>query len=273
MLVDFGSRLHRYPTTSTRLGRHHLVDSRSLRWLHHHDGSELKPAEHMPKVPVLDQEDLLEQNIHVAELVPGATDVDALGSCTGNAGTAAVSALLTADQCAAAGLNVTSSWAAEEWAIELYSQATKDDDNPGQWPPTDAGSSGLGVARALKDRGLITGYVHATNATGFASLLQSGTVMAGIPWFQAWFDTQPGQLLDEVAGWETSGLAGGHEICVVALETVEQDWLGRVVPEKTVVKFQNSWTAQWCDGGFGRFSLALYAQLRSHIDLIQLKGA
>ncbi|NED51184.1 hypothetical protein G3I24_09730, partial [Micromonospora aurantiaca] len=49
----------------------------------------------------------------------------------------------------------------EDQARALYSAATRLDEFDGEWPPTDTGSSGLGVAKACKRAGLISGYRHA----------------------------------------------------------------------------------------------------------------
>ncbi len=267
-MIKHGTLVHFYDH-HPRLGRHQVLDARSLDWLHQHDGSVLKPAEHQPRTPVLDQEDLNAQGIRVSQVVAGAEDADALGSCTGNAGTAAVSALLTAEQAKTAGLDYTSAKAAEEWAIGLYAQATGLDSAPGTFPPDDAGSSGLGIAKALKQRKLIRSYTHATTATGLASLLQNGPVLLGVPWFVAWFEPDASGFIDR-GDWESSQLAGGHELCVTALEKVATDWRGQVDPDASVIRFRNSWSATWGDHGEGRMSLATYQVLRRYIDAIQL---
>jgi hypothetical protein len=132
--LTHGTLTHHY-AHHTKLGRHQVLDARSLEWLHEHTGSVLKPAAHAPRIPVLDQEDLLAQGIAVSAVVAGAKDVDALGSCTGNAGAAAVSVLLDDDQARQAGLDVSSAKGAEEFAIGLYAQATGLDDADGVFPP------------------------------------------------------------------------------------------------------------------------------------------
>lgn len=268
MPLEHGTLTHRYDH-HTKLGRNQRLDARSLDWLHRHSGAILKPAAHAPRVPVLAQEDLLAQGIHVSNVVAGAVDVDALGSCTGNAGTAAVSFLLSDEQARSAGLDLVSAKGAEEWSIGLYAQATGLDDATGVFPPDDVGSSGLGIAKALKRRGLIGSYTHATTATAVASLLQAGPVLFGVPWFKAWFEPDAHGFIDG-GDWTSSGLAGGHEICVIALEQVTQDHAGRVEPESTVIRFRNSWSASWGDDGDGLMTLATYQRLRRYIDAIQL---
>jgi hypothetical protein len=268
--LTHGTLTHRY-AHHTKLGRHQVLDARSLEWLHEHTGSVLKPAAHAPRIPVLDQEDLLAQGIAVSAVVAGAKDVDALGSCTGNAGAAAVSVLLNDDQARQAGLDVSSAKGAEEFAIGLYAQATGLDDADGVFPPDDSGSSGLGIAKALKRRGLVGHYRHATTATAVASLLQTGPVLLGTPWPKAWFEPDRYGFVDG-GDWASSPVAGGHEICVIALEQVVQDHAGRVEPESTVIRFRNSWSTSWGDQGDGLMTLATYQLLRRYIDALQLRS-
>jgi hypothetical protein len=257
------------------LGRHQILDGRSTGFFHRHRGGTLHTAVWEPTIPVLDQSHLTSQGIRTSQLLPGAGDVDALGSCTGNAGTAHLSALLTREQCAAAGLDVTDPAAAEEWAIGLYAGATRQDEWLAQsWPPTDCGSSGLGVARELKARGLVASYVHATDADAIADLLQRQAVMYGTPWYNAWFEPHGrSALLDDIPNWQSSGIDGGHEICGVELESVVQDHAGRVVPEQTVVRFRNSWGRSWGDEGCFRLRLSTYITLRRHVTAVQFRLA
>jgi hypothetical protein len=268
--VAHGVRVHRYPV-HTKLGRHQRLDARSLPFVHSHDGATLKPTHHEPKVPVLDQEDLLAQGIDTSQIVPGAARVDALGSCTGNSATAAVSRVLTSEQATAAGLDLTDAVAAERWAIQQYAYATQVDDCPGSMPSQDTGSSGLANAHILKARGLIGGYRHALDADGLASLLQTDGVMLGLPWFQAFFEPDTHGFIDS-GDWVASGVAGGHEVYATGLETVVQDQAGLVVPEKTVVTIRNSWSKAFGDAGNFRVRLStLYGPvLRSAIDAIQI---
>lgn len=253
------------------LGRHLVLDPRSLAYRRPYDGQPIKPVEWAPKVSVLDQQDLLAQGIRTSQLAPGVADVDALGSCTANAATAALSVLLDADACTAAGLDVTDAAQAEEWAIGLYADATRQDEwLAEQWPSDDCGSSGLGVAKALKARGLIDQYGHATTAEQLCTLLQTGPVLMGVPWYQAWFEpTTPSALLDDITDWRNSPLAGGHEVAVVALEAVQQNSAGDLDYARTIIRVRNSWSASWGDSGCFRMSLAVYQTLRDQIDLVQ----
>jgi hypothetical protein len=258
-------------TVTGALGRHLVLDPRSLAYRRHYQGEPLRPTEWAPRVPVLDQQDLLAQGIRTSKLFEGVDDVDALGSCTGNAATALVSVLHTTQSLAAAGLDVTDPVAAEQWAIGLYSDAThRDQWNEYTWPVQDCGSSGLGVAKALRSRGLIDQYGHATTALQLCRDLQHGPVLMGMPWYQAFFEPAGASaLLDDIPDWQDSPVAGGHEVCITALEDVALDAAGGLEHARTILRVRNSWSASWGDAGEFRMSLAIYQALRSEIDLIQ----
>ncbi|MFE5037156.1 hypothetical protein [Streptomyces sp. NPDC056683] len=270
-VLTHGNLVHRFPRTDIRLGRYHRLDARSLNYRHRHDGAQLLPVRHEIPIPILDQEDLVRQGIDTSALVKGAVKVDALGSCTANAGTAALAFLLGAGRLAEAGLSATDAKVCEEYAIRLYHDETAVDGISGTWPPDDEGSSGLGIARALKKRGLIGGYVHATTADDLASLLQNGPVLLGVPWFQAWFTPDADGFIDS-GDWASSQFAGGHEVLAIGLDAVAQNPDGSVVPEQTVIRLRNSWSRGWGLAGEFRLRLSTYVALRRYIDAIQLKA-
>ena len=259
-------------TVLPSLGRHLVLDERSLAYRRAYTGDPLHPHEWAPKIPVLNQQQLLSQGIHTSQIDPALDDVDALASCTANAAAVALSVLHDPATLEDAGLSTTSSTEAERWAIGLYADATERDQwHDARWPTVDCGSSGLGVAKALKTRGLIDQYGTATTAEELCALLQTGPVLMGMPWHAA-FDEPPGDLalLDQIPNWQTSPVVGGHEVCITALETVAVNEInGRLFYDHTVLRCQNSWSTTWGDHGVFRMSLALYQALRPQIDLVQ----
>lgn len=120
------------------LGRNVRHDPRSLRYTLPVAG-DIKSAAWTRHIPILDQGDL--------------------GSCTGNAGTG----ILGTDGLWQTLTTVAQSKLDETYAAQLYSDATKVDDDPKNYPPTDTGSDGLSIAQVLKARRLISGYTHITS--------------------------------------------------------------------------------------------------------------
>ena len=252
------------------LGRHRVLDPRSLAYRRRYAGETIRTVEWAPRVPVLNQQNLLQQGIRTSEMFQGVDDVDALGSCTANAATALLSVLLTHDACAAIGLDTTDVVAAEKFAIQLYAEATTADEWLNYtWPSADCGSSGLGVAKALKHRGLIDQYGHATTAEELCALLQTGPLLMGLPWHDAFFSPISSlALLDEIPDWQQSPVVGGHEVLITALESVAEVE-GDISYKHTVLRCRNSWSSSWGDAGSFRMSLATYQTLRDEVDLVQ----
>jgi hypothetical protein len=226
-----------------RLGRHVEHDPRSLAYAHGVlPKSAVKSVEWTRRIPILDQGNL--------------------GSCTGNAGTgvlgtdsagrtASTSVTITpAGAAASHGVFVAGTYDLDEaFAVCLYKLATILDGISGTYPPTDTGSTGLGVAKALKALGLAGSYTHAFSIAALNSAVQSGAVLLGIVWPQSAFDTaNDGRILVD----KTSPIAGGHELelCKYDASTGEY-W----VP--------NSWNTTWGDKGWGYFTAADLAWLLS----------
>jgi hypothetical protein len=174
-----------------RLGRHVNHDPRSRQFAFDGSNVSLKTAKHQRYIPVLDQGDL--------------------GSCTGNAATgwlgtsvgwASIAALTPI-------LSTTDVVQDEKFAVQLYSDATKADPYPGDYPPEDTGSDGLSVAKVLKARGLISGYTHTFSLDDALSALSTQPVIIGINWYESMFDPASNGL---VTISPRSPVAGGHEV-------------------------------------------------------------
>ncbi|WP_405187319.1 hypothetical protein OG582_40275 (plasmid) [Streptomyces anulatus] len=256
-------------TPAGHLGRHQVLDPRSLAYRRPYDGQPLRATAWEPRLPVLDQTRLLSQGVHTAEAYGLESDADALASCTGNAATALLSILLTPEQAHAADLNLSDAAMAQHFAIGLYADATTCDQwSDLAWPDQDVGSSGLGVAKAMRSRGLIDQYGHATTAEELCTLLQTGPVLLGIPWHAEFSEPDLDGFIDADPAWAASPLEGGHEVCVTALEAVALDD-GTLMPEHSILRFRNSHGAAWGDHGDGRLRLSTYLAIRDQADVIQ----
>jgi len=250
--------------TPTKFGQYQVAPSRQFRRLHLHDGSPLHEVEHHIPIGVLDQEDLFAQGIDTSKLVPGARRVDALGSCTCNSGTAHVAERWTAAGRDLAGIHLTAATnttitlsatntaADEEFAVVLYHAVTDQTGDPAtEWPPTDCGSSGYYVCTELERKGFARSYRSAPNVLGALSLLQTGTVMQGAPWFNAWMQPDSQGFIDGDGSLDAlyaaieSGVAGGHETLQYAIPQLGQLRDGTTDLTRTVIRVRNSWSAGW----------------------------
>jgi hypothetical protein len=218
------------------LGRYVHHDERSFAYAHGVlPKSAIKSVEWTRRIPILDQ--------------------GQLGSCTGNAGTgllgtdsagrtATTSVVIsTAGAAASHGIFTAGTHALyEAFAVKLYSLATILDSYVGQYPPTDTGSSGLGIAKALKVLGLASGYTHAFSIAALNSALMASPVMIGIEWLKSMFDTATdGRILVD----HSSGVAGGHEIELSKYDAATGEyWI------------DNSWSETWGVKGLAYFAAA-----------------
>jgi hypothetical protein len=205
-----------------RLGRHVNHDPRSLSFRVGRPVGALVSVLHERVTPVFDQGDL--------------------GSCTGNA---AVGALGTAPLFAA--LPADHATLDESLAVAVYQDATQLDPFPGAYPPDDTGSDGLSAAKALKARGLISGYLHATDLVSMQAALQATPVIVGVNWYSG-FDSPDSSGRVRVSG----SVRGGHEFEVIGMDMTTGMF--------TAV---NSWGASWGVNGRFKFSFTDMTRLFS----------
>lgn len=202
----------RFEPRDPRLGRHIVHDAMSLRY----------PFRATKKPRQLAS---VKHNINL-----GIMDQGQLGSCTGHAGTN----MLAADKFWVQGKPLLGSVdVAHEYAVGLYSDATKQDPWPGQYTPDDTGSDGLSIAKVLLSRGLISGYQHAFTLEDALGALAQQPIMLGTSWLEGMFTpSSDGQLV--VSG----ATAGGHEYILDELDVENQRaWM------------RNQWGANWGKSG------------------------
>ena len=153
-----------------------------------------------------------------------------LGSCTGNG---AVGVVCT-EPYRQPGVRYT-----EALARKVYSQATKDDNIVGAYPPDDTGSTVLGAMKALRDLGLAKGYHWCFGLDDVLKTLSTlGPVEVGVSWYQG-FDKPDARGLVKIAG----SVRGGHAFELLAVDA-----------EKQLVWAINSWGPSW--GLNGRFAFS-----------------
>lgn len=210
MADDFTLEVRRFDSSDPRLGRHVLHDSRSRRFAAPaKDPRKLTSVRHVVNIPIMDQGNV--------------------GSCTGHAGTAAIAS----DAFWSGGAVVLQDQDPHEYAVGLYSEATRLDPWPGQYTPDDTGSDGLSIAKALQGRGLISGYEHAFSLEAALTALAERVVLIGSSWLQNMYDVGPDGRLN-VDGPSV----GGHEYALDELDVPRQR-----------VWMRNSWGDGWGQSG------------------------
>lgn len=196
-----------------RLGRHVAHDPRSL----------LYPFR-APGLPII--------NARWSTATDTILDQGNLGSCTGNATTAALicsngnplHSSLSTSQMTDLG---------EPLAVKFYSKATELDPFDGTYKPDDTGSDGNSVAKAATGFGYISSYSHAFSWIDAVTALTIGPIIIGINWFSG-FDEPDSDGLVHAIGT----IRGGHEVCCDEIDS-----------DNKLVWFRNSWSDQWGSQG------------------------
>lgn len=151
-----------------------------------------------------------------------------LGSCTGNA---AAHWLATDSHKRRATL-----YPNQYTAIDIYRRATLIDEFMGAYPPHDTGSSGLAVAKVLKERGHISRYEHAFGLQQVKVALQTRACLVGMRWRKEMY--WPGH------GWVRyqGSVVGGHEVLLIG-------WRAASGNTPAYFTFRNSWGPRWGNNG------------------------
>lgn len=143
----------------------------------------------------------------------------------------------------------TPKYLTEDDALKIYSLGTRLDGIPGNtYPPTDEGGSGIGVAKAAKQLGYLSGYTWTFSLNGFLAALQTQPVIVGTAFYSDMEDPDKRGLVQP-----TGNFVGGHEYL-----TLEVDYA------LAELEFENSWSDQW--GLKGRFRMKIEAFGRLLVD-------
>lgn len=124
-------------------------------------------------------------------------------------------------------------------AVAMYSKATHLDNDqiPGVYPPTDTGTSAVGIAKAMQFYGAITNYQWTFGLDHFLAAIDKGPVMMGTNWYHQMFDPDTDGTV-HIGG----AIDGGHA------------WLARKIHftgTGFIVTGRNHWEASWgLDGEF-----------------------
>lgn len=196
-----------YRDPERRLGRQIRHDGRSLAYPAQADGTKAT-ARWERVIPVFEQGDL--------------------GSCTGNA---AVGLLGTQPFYDTIKSRLDS--LDEDFAVKVYEEATHLDDFPGEYQPTDTGSTGLAAAKALKALGLISGYTHILSIDAAYTAIQQGPFIVGTNWLSG-MDEPDEDGVVKVNGY----VRGGHEYLIIGFDNQKSRW-----------EAVNSWGPSWGKGG------------------------
>lgn len=262
--------------------------------LHLHDGTTpLKEVDHETPLGVLDQSDLISQGIHTSRFVPGCKqDAEALGSCTANTFIEAAAQAMSESEfvrfCRSlvsdTGAQTCSGYqdvkGAERDAISFYAICTHQTGNPAtEWPPTDCGSSGPAIYSEGQRLGAVISEQITHAGEGLVSLMQSGPVLVGSPFFYSFEEPDAQAFVDGNGSAEAleeairSGVAGGHEWLLTAIEKLVLTGTGKVEPFGTLLRFRNHWTKGWGDAGCGRIHLSTLIMLAGQCDFRQFRFA
>lgn len=230
-----------------RQDEHHIAGKRLGRHLEHDPMSKLHPVDMT--------EHLDTATFHSAkwEVQCEAFDQGELGSCTGNA----MGALLMTGPFAETTRKIADRDIGESECVELYKLATRLDRIPGEFPPNDTGSSGLAVAKAAKEMGLIRAYHHAFTMRAALKALQSGPVIAGYGWYDS-FDEPDTDGFVRVK--EGAVIRGGHETMIHSL-TIEYLSNGDIDEENSYFLHRNSWGPGFGINGDFKMSLKTWRYL------------
>jgi hypothetical protein len=117
--------------------------------------------------------------------------------------------------------------------LRFYHDATVSDSIRGTYPPDDTGSTGLGLAKALKKAGLIKSYQHCFSWDQYLTALAKQPVCLGTLWTNSMFKPDKNGVV-KVGSLSDSNIAGGHEYMSRGRDA-----------NKGLNLMRNHWAASW----------------------------
>lgn len=109
----------------------------------------------------------------------------------------------------------------EDFAENVYSEATKRDPWPGSWPPDDTGSNGVSALGVLRDAGFVESWIPVLTFEGVQRALQQGPCQVGSAWLTSMFAPEcDGRL--KVSG----KIEGGHEWKLTGIDVDSGEFVG-----------------------------------------------
>lgn len=104
-------------------------------------------------------------------------------------------------------VNFTNHYLDNNDGIRNYSESTKRDPFSGEYPPSDDGSSAIGIMKFLVEIGIISGYDWTFTFDAFLAALQIQPVLIGTNWYDDMMTTDDKGIVNSTA----LGDSGGHE--------------------------------------------------------------
>lgn len=176
-------------------------------------------------------------------------DQGSLGSCVGNAAVGVLGSSRFYGSLAkarAGGIDLAPGLRLDEsTAVHVYGAATALDPWPGEYPPTDTGTSGLAAARVLLAAGLIKSYRWAFGMDALHTAILAGPLMVGVNWYESM--DEPNEYGEVTVAGQ---IRGGHEFELIGYSDRTFRW--RAV---------NSWGAGWGKSGYFYLHDAALARL------------
>jgi len=200
-----------------KLGRNVNLDSRSWAYALQPKATPVHSVRHESAIGILNQGNI--------------------GACTGNAAVACAYRL----PFYAPGAPAWSFSPDEPGALNWYRRNTQLDPFPGTYEPDDTGSDGLTASKVAVEAGIIGGYQMSGDLDSSLQALMDRPGITGLPWYNSMFSPSATGLLTVD---RSSGLAGGHELCVDEVVVTDNG---------VIVGGPNSWGVEW--GAQGRWYL------------------